>query len=122
MLTKCSNRIDNLENFSVNWIKIWQFQIRKYDLLIKLSASKDDMTSSFTRQLKHELTVSKQKLNPINDDVNEKLSKSETELNKLRGRFGSLVDEKSNLLKKVKSLEAENQKLSQELLILKNKN
>ena len=79
------------------------------------------MTSSFTRQLKHELTVSKQKLNQINDDVNEKLSKSETELNKLRGRFGSLVDEKSNLLKKVKSLEAENQKLSQELLILKNK-
>ena len=88
----------------------------------KLSASKDDMTSSFTSQLKHELTVSKQELNQFKDDVNEKLSKSETELNKLRGRVGSLVDEKSNLQKKVKSLEAENQKLSHKLLILKNNN
>ena len=88
----------------------------------KLSASKDDMTSSFASQLKHELTVSKQELNQFKDDVNEKLTKSETELNKLRGRVGSLVDEKSNLQKKVKSLEAENQKLSQELLILKNNN
>ena len=26
-LTQCSNRIDNLENISLNWIKIWQFQI-----------------------------------------------------------------------------------------------
>ena len=38
----------------------------------KLSASKDDMTSSFTSQLKHELTVSKQELNQFKDDVNEK--------------------------------------------------
>ena len=88
----------------------------------KLSASKDDMTSSFTTQLKHELTISKQELNQFKDEANEKLSKSETELNKLRGRVGSLVDEKSNLQKKVKSLEAENQKLSQELLMLKNNN
>ena len=64
----------------------------------------------------------KQELNQFKDDVNGKLSKSETELNKLRGRVRSLVDEKSNLQKKVKSLEAENQKLSQELLILKNNN
>ena len=84
----------------------------------KLSAPKEDMTTFFSSQLKHELTVSKQKLNNFNDDVHEKLSKSETEFNKLRGRVGSLVDEKSNLQKKV---EAENQKLSQELLILKNK-
>ena len=43
-------------------------------------------------------------------------------MNKLRGHVGSLVDEKSNLQKKVKSLEAENQKLSQQLLMLKNNN
>ena len=57
----------------------------------KLSASKDDMTSSFTTQLKHELTISKQELNQFKDEANEKLSKSETELNKLRGRVGSLL-------------------------------
>ena len=55
----------------------------------KLSASKDDITSSFASQLKHELTVSEQELNHVNDVVNEKLSKSETKLNKLRGRVGS---------------------------------
>ena len=56
---------------------------------VKLLASKDDMTSSFTSQLKHELTFSKQELYQFKDDVNEKLSKSETEFNKLRGRVGS---------------------------------
>ena len=122
-LTQCSNRIDNLENIFSKLDKdmaISDLEIRLIN--DKLSASKDDMTSSFASQLKHELTVSKQELNQFKDDVNEKLTKSETELNKLRGRVGSLVDEKSNLQKKVKSLEAENQKLSQELLILKNNN
>lgn len=122
-LTQCSNRIDNLENIFSKLDKdmaIADLEIRLIN--DKLSASSDDMTSSFTSQLKHELTVSKQELNQFKDDVNEKLSKSETELNKLRDRVGSLVDEKSNLQKKVKSLEAKNRKLSQELLILKNSN
>ena len=70
----------------------------------KLSASKDDMTSSFASQLKHELTVSKQELNQFKDDVNEKLTKSETELNKLRGRVGSLVDEKVTYRKRLNLL------------------
>ena len=72
-LTQCSNRIGNLENIFSKLDKdmaISDLEIRLIN--DKLSASKDDMISSFTSQLKHELTVSKQELNQFKDDVNVK--------------------------------------------------
>ena len=46
------------------------------------------------------------------------MNKVDKEMSKLRGRVGSLIEEKGSLLKKIKALEVSNQKMQDEIMNL----
>ena len=50
--------------------------------------------------------------------MNERIIKAEKKVNQLQGRVGSLIEEKSNLLKKIKTLEDNNLTLQDKLVSL----
>ena len=57
-------------------------------------------------------------MNQLRDEFSMKVSKAESELIKLSGRVGSLLEEKGNLVKKVKELEIQNESLKGQILSL----
>ena len=87
-----------------------------------LSDSKDQMSAFINSYLKHELAVIKTDQNSFKDEINDHLVKADKEVSKLRGRVGSIMEEKSSLLKKIKSLEVSNQKMQDEIVKLHKNN
>ena len=83
-----------------------------------LSASKEQMSTFINSYLKHELAVIKSDQNSFIDEINTHMNKVDKEMSKLRGRVGSLIEEKGSLLKKIKALEVSNQKMQDEIMNL----
>ena len=83
-----------------------------------LSASKEQMSTFINSYLKHELAVIKSDQNSFIDEIHAHMNKVDKEMSKLRGRVGSLIEEKGSLLKKIKALEVSNQKMQDEIMNL----
>ena len=66
----------------------------------------------------HELAVIKSDQNSFTDEIYAHMNKVDKEMGKLRGRVGSLIEEKGSLLKKIKALEVSNQKMQDEIVNL----
>ena len=83
-----------------------------------LSASKEQMSTFINSYLKHELALIKSDQNSFIDEIHAHMNKVDKEMSKLRGRVGSLIEEKGSLLKKIKALEVSNQKMQDEIINL----
>ena len=83
-----------------------------------LSVSKEQMSTFINSHLKHELAVIKSDQNSFTDQIYTHMNKVDKETSKLRGRVGSLIEEKGCLLKKIKALEFSNQKMQDEIVNL----
>ena len=64
---------------------------------------KSELFTSIDSKLKHQLSVMREDQNNFRNEMEEKLKKAEAEVKRLQGRVGSLVEEKTNLLKRIKS-------------------
>ena len=76
------------------------------------------MSTFINNYLKHELAVIKSDQNSFIDEIYAHMNKVDKEMNKLRGRVGSLIEEKGSLLRKIKALEVSNQKMQDEIMNL----
>ena len=83
-----------------------------------LSVSKEQMSTFINTYLKHELTVIKSDQKSFIDEIYAHMNKVDKEMRKLRGRVGSLIEEKDSLLKKIKAVEVSKQKMQDEIMNL----
>ena len=108
--------------FLTNWIKVWlHLASNRYTYIIKDTldeANINDLSNSWNSRLKHELTVVQNEIKQLKDDFDLKILKAESEVKKVRGRVGSLVEEKGNLLEKTKILEDVNEVLKSQVTSL----
>ena len=59
---------------------------------------KNELTESVDSTLKHELSVAREEQNNLKGEMEEKLKNTEVEVKRLKGRVGSLVEEKNIIL------------------------
>lgn len=119
-----SKRIESLENVTSQLDKILADSV--VDLKIandQINDSNDELSNSLKDHLKHELSVTRREQKTYEVEFNQKINKlAETEVNRIRGRVGSLVEEKNSLLKRVQSLEKENKTLQEKITQLTDNN
>jgi chromosome segregation ATPase len=118
-----SKRIESLENVTSQLDKILADSV--VDLKIandQINESNDELSNSLKDHLKHELSVTRREQKTYEVEFNQKINKAETEVNRIRGRVGSLVEEKNSLLKRVQSLEKENKTLQEKITQLTDNN
>lgn len=115
-MEKTNSRINELEQFALKVDKvIASTDVDIIDIKNKLSNIKKDLSESLNSGMKHELSVIKQAQTNDRDEINNRFAKTNAELKRLQGRVGSLVDEKANLLKRIKYLEESNSKPQEDI-------
>ena len=115
-MEKTNSRINELEQFALKVDKvIASTDVDIIDIKNKLSNIKKDLSESLNSGMKHELLVIKQAQTNDRDEINNRFAKTNAELKRLQGRVGSLVDEKANLLKRIKYLEESNSKPQEDI-------
>ena len=119
-LNEINKRVDAHENFINKLDKDLALSDFEINILNDKLAEPhiNDLPSTLNSHLKHELTVVRNEMNQLRDKFSTKVCKAESELIKLRGRVGSLLEEKGNLVKKVKELEIQNESLKGHVLSL----
>ena len=119
LLNSCNKRIDDLEKVTAKLDQsIANSDLELLALNKTVSDSKDDMSKHIESRVKHEVSIIKKDQISLANEVNERISKAESEVKRLQGRVGSLVEEKANLMKRIKTLESDNKKLSEELFVI----
>ena len=86
----------------------------------KFNEVKDELSKSVNVQIKHEINILRKQQSDFESRIDEIIKKVKSESSRLRGRVGSLVEEKANLTKRIIVIENNNKKLQDELLYLHN--
>ena len=111
-----NNRVNKLEQLMIKIDStLATTDVEILDIQSNLTNTKKELSESLTSHLKYELRVIKESKNNNKDETNNRFVKAETEIKRLQGRIGSLVEEKSQLLKRVAFLENSNAKLHEEI-------
>ena len=112
-----NNRVNKLEQLMIKIdLTLATTDIEILDIQSNLTNTKKELSESLTSHLKHELCVIKDSQNNNKDETNNCFVRAETEIKRLQGRIGSLVEEKSQLVKRVALLENSNAKLHEHII------
>ena len=115
-VNSCNKRIDNLETITANLDKNLTNSVFDCRVVNNMVCElKSELFTSIDSKLKHQLSVMREDQNNFKNEMEEKLKKAEAEVKRLQGRVGSLVEEKTNLLKRIKSLENDNKTFKDEV-------
>jgi glycerol-3-phosphate cytidylyltransferase-like family protein len=118
-VNSCNKRIDNLETITANLDKNLTNSVFDCRVVNNMVCElKSELSTSIDSKLKHQLSVMREDQNNFKNEMEEKLKKAEAEVKRLQGRVGSLVEEKPNLLKRIKSLENDNKTFKDEVSLL----
>lgn len=84
-----------------------------------MSNTHKDVSYSLDSRFKHELSIIKSSRIDFNEEINARLSKVESDINRYQGRVGSLAEEKTHLIKRISVLESKNETLQAQVESLK---
>ena len=94
-----SKRMDKLETISVKLDKNLADTVLDIKAMNNVVCElKNELTKSVDSTLKHELSVVREEQNNLKGEMEEKLKNTEVEVKRLKGRVGSLVEEKNIIL------------------------
>jgi hypothetical protein len=113
-IQECAQRVSNLEEV------VARIDKEAVNSDAKLSALSDTLFQSLANRVQNEMSILRKAFDEKVLQYDERTNKAELEVKKLQGRLGSLVEEKNQLSKKIRSLEKLNKSLSDQVEELQN--
>jgi chromosome segregation ATPase len=113
-IQECAQRVSNLEEV------VARIDKEAVNSDAKLTALSDTLFQSLASRVQNKMSILRKAFDEKVLQFDERTNKAELEVKKLQGRLGSLVEEKNQLSKKIRSLEKSNKSLSDEVEELQN--
>jgi hypothetical protein len=113
-IQECAQRVSNLEEV------VARIDKEAVNSDAKLSALSDTLFQSLANRVQNEMSILRKAFDEKVLQYDERTNKAELEVKKLQGCLGSLVEEKNQLSKKIRSLEKSNKSLSDQVEELQN--